>query len=57
LVQPAHPLLTAEDELGFLLALRLMTPNRHGRAHQHCHHGHCHQHCRHRVTALVALTR
>jgi hypothetical protein len=56
LIQSAHPLLTAEDELGFLLALRLMTPNRHGHAHQHCHHGHCHQHRCHRVTALVALT-
>lgn len=58
LVEPNRPdvLLAAEDELGFLFALRLMTPHGHGDGHQHRHHGERDEQRRHRVPFLAGLT-
>ena len=49
----ADVLLPAEDELGFLLALRLVTPHGHRDRHQHRHHGKRHEQRRHRVACLA----
>jgi hypothetical protein len=56
LVQPnsADVLLAAEDELGFLLALSLVTPHGHRDGHQHRHDRERHEQRRHRVTGLAA---
>lgn len=53
----ADVLLAAEDELRFLLALRLVAPHRQGGGHQHCHHGQRHQQGRHRVAFFAAAHR
>lgn len=52
----AHVLLTPEDELRFLLALRLVAPGRQDRAHQHGHHGQGDEQGRHRIATLAVLT-
>ena len=49
-------LLASEDELGFLLALDLVTPHRHRHGHQDHHHPDADEQRRHGVSALVALT-
>lgn len=49
----ADILLPAEDELGFFLALRLVTPHGHRDRHQHRHHGKRHEQRRHRVACLA----
>ena len=45
----AHVLLAAKHELGFLLALHLVSPRRQHRAHQHRHHREGDEQRRHRV--------
>jgi hypothetical protein len=49
-------LLAPENELGFLLALRLVTPDGHRHGHQQHHHADADQQRRHRISALAVLT-
>jgi hypothetical protein len=57
-VQPDRPdvLLPAEHQLGFLLALGLVTPHGHRDGHQYSHHRERHQQRRHCITFLACLT-
>jgi hypothetical protein len=55
-VDRAGDLLAAKDELGFLLALRLGTPDRHRDGHEHQHDTETDEQRSHRVSALTALT-
>jgi hypothetical protein len=56
LLQAAHPLLTAKDQLGLLIALRLVPPHGQSHAHQDAHHRDGNEHCSHGITALTVLT-
>jgi hypothetical protein len=55
-IDRARDLLSTEDELRFLFALRLGSPDGHRDGHQHHHYADADQQCRHRIPALAALT-
>jgi hypothetical protein len=54
--QPDAPdvLLPAEDQFGFLFALRTLSPHGHYGRHQDGHHAQRHEQGRHRITVLTA---
>ena len=51
----AGVLFTAEDQLGFFLALRHLLPRRHGRRREHRHDGQRDEQGGHRIPGFVAL--